>query len=587
MRNYLEKKFALTHQGAKDLLKAIGACCLTNIGLMFPVGVIYFFLRQLLAPYFGQSGDVNLWIYTGGGILILAVLYALEYFQYNATYVASYTESANMRITLAERLRRLPMSFFGKRDLADLTTTIMADTAFIEQSFSHFIPELFGSVISTFLVAIAMFCMDWQMAAAVFWVVPVSFILALGTRPIVNRLERRQKAKKLAASDGIQECIETIQDLKANNQTESYLKGLDGKVISVEKATIGVEWINGVFVTAAQMVLKLGMATTVLAGVTRMAQGEGDFFLLLLFLIAATRVYEPLTGVLTNLAAVLSTLVVVERMKEINEEPIQEGTAEEDNQGYDICFDHVKFAYNTGENVLEDVSFTAKQGEVTALVGPSGGGKSTAAKLAARFWDIQEGRITLGGMDIHKIDPEVYLKHFSIVFQDVVLFNNTVMENIRLGKRGASDEEVLAAAKAAGCDEFVLKMPQGYQTVIGENGSAISGGERQRLSIARALLKDAPVILLDEATASLDVENESKVQEAISRLIRNKTVLIIAHRMRTVAGADKVVVLAGGHVAEQGTPAELMKKEGIYRRMVSLQTESQNWTLEFSDPACH
>ncbi len=580
MRNYLQKTFALTQQGAGDLVKAIGACCLTNIGMMFPVGIVYLFLTQLFLPYFGGSASMNLPLYIGGGIAVLALLYIFEYIQYNATYLASYTESANMRITLAERLRKLPMAFFGKRDLSDLTTTIMSDTAFMEQSFSHFIPELFGSILSTILVAIGMLSINWQLGLAVFWVVPISFLLALGTRPLVNRLERRQKDKKLAVSDGIQECIENIQDIKSNNQRDSYLGSLDEKILGVEKATIGVEWINGMFVTSAQMVLKIGVATTVLVGVKMMAAGTADFFTLLLFLIAATRVYEPLSGVLTNLSAVLSTLLVVERMKKINEEKAQGGEQDMAHQGYDICFDHVGFSYHTGEQVLKDVSFTAKQGEVTALVGPSGGGKSTAAKLAARFWDVQEGTITLGGLDAKKVDPETYLKNFSIVFQDVVLFNNTIMENIRIGKRGASDEEVLAAAKAAQCDEFVSRLPEGYQTMIGENGSSLSGGERQRLSIARALLKDAPVILLDEATASLDVENESFVQAAISRLIKHKTVLIIAHRMRTVAGADKVVVLAGGSVAEQGAPETLMKEKGIYRHMVQLQTESQNWTLK-------
>ncbi len=585
MKAWLRKKFAFTKQGADDMIKAIISCTLTNIGLMFPVGVTFFFLEQLLFPYFGpgradSAAQPGFWMYLGICVLVLAIIYVLEYVQYNKTYLASYSESANIRLSLAERLRKLPLAFFGQRDLADLTTTIMSDTAFLEQSFSHYICELFGAAISTTIIGIVILCMNWKMGIALLWVVIAALFLAFGTRPLVNRKERKQKDKKLAASDGIQECIENIQDIKANNQQEAYLKGLDEKIAGVEKSTLITEWTNGTCISAATMVLKIGMATTVLVGVRLMGKGEIDFYLFLLFLIAATRLYEPLAGTLQNLSAVFSTRLVAERMEKINDEKVQEGTSELQNNGCDILFDHVSFSYNTGETVLEDVSFTARQGQVTALVGPSGGGKSTAAKLAARFWDVDKGTITLGGADIRKTEPEALLKQFSIVFQDVVLFNNTIMENIRIGRRDATDEEVKAAAKAAMCDEFVLKLPQGYDTMIGENGAALSGGERQRLSIARALLKDAPVILLDEATASLDVENETKIQEAISTLVKGKTVLLIAHRMRTVAGADKIVVLKDGHVAEQGTPDELMKQEGIYSHMVKLQNQSQNWVLE-------
>lgn len=581
MKAWLRKKFAFTEQGANDMVRAIFSCACTNIGLMFPVGATFFFLKQMLAPYFGaEAGNWGFWGFLGICVLILVIIFILEYIQYNKTYLASYSESANLRLSLAERLRKLPLAFFGRRDLADLTTTIMADTAFLEQAFSHYICELFGAAVSTAIIGIVILCINPKMGIALLWVVPVSLLLALGTRPLVDRKERSQKAKKLAASDGIQECIENIQDIKANNQQEAYLTGLDEKILAVEKSTLLTEWTNGTLVTAATMCLKIGMATTVLAGVTLLASGEIDFFLLLMFLIAATRLYEPLAGTLQNLSAVFSTLLVAERMEKINEENVQGGASGIKNEGYDIAFEHVTFAYNTGETVLKDVSFTAKQGEVTALVGPSGGGKSTAAKLAARFWDVTDGKITLGGADIRNTEPETFLKNFSIVFQNVVLFNNTIMENIRVGRRDATDAEVMEAAKAARCEEFIQKLPDGYQTVIGENGASLSGGERQRLSIARALLKDAPVILLDEATANLDVENETKIQEAISTLVKGKTVLLIAHRMRTVAGADKIVVLKDGRAAEQGSPEELMKKNGIYSHMVRLQTESQNWVLE-------
>ena len=580
MSKYLQKKFALSEQGGRDLTKAIFSCALTNMGLIFPMGILFLFMERLLGPLVGiQAPSLGMAGYVAACIVLLVIIFIFWRIQYDATFVASYTESANMRIRLAERLRTLPMSFFGKRDLADLTTTIMADSAFIEKAFSHFIPELIGAFLSTAIIGVCLMAADWRMGLAVLWVVPISFLLAAGTRPMVDQVERRQKGKKIAASDGIQECIENIQDIKANNLQEEYLRELDQKILNVESITIRLELFNGTMVTASQMFLKVGMATTVLVGADLLSSHSIGFMLFLMFMVASTRLYGPLTGCLQNLSAVYSALLVVERMKLIEEQPVLQGSREAVYDGYDIVFDHVGFSYKDGEQVLKDVSFTARQGQVTALVGPSGGGKSTSAKLAVRFWDIDRGKITLGGTDISGIEPETLLRSFSIVFQDVVLFNNTIMENIRLGRKGASDREVMEAARAAQCEEFIHRLPNGYETRIGENGSALSGGERQRLSIARALLKNAPVILMDEATASLDVENETLVQQAISNLVKNKTVLIIAHRMRTVAGADRIVVLKDGYVAEQGTPEELLEKKGIYHHMAELQGKSLNWSL--------
>ena len=580
MSKYLQKKFALSGQGGKDLTKAIFCCALTNISLMFPMGILFLFMERLTGPLIGLvPPDLGIGGYVGISVVLLAVIGFFEYLQYNATFLSSYQESADMRIRLAERLRMLPLSFFGKRDLADLTTTIMADCAFVEKAFSHFIPELIGALISTVLIGIGLLAANWRMGIAVLWVAPVSILLAVLSRPLVDRMERRQKGKKIAASDGIQECIENIQDIRANNQRADYLKKLDRKIMDVESITVKLELLNGTLVTSAQMILKIGMATTVLVGASLLVSGSISFMIFLMFMLAATRLYQPLSGCLQNLSAVYSTLLAVERMKTIEEQKIQQGREDADCHGYDIVFDRVGFSYKEGEPVLREVSFTAKQGQVTALVGPSGGGKSTSAKLAARFWDADKGRITIGGSDISKIEPETLLKSFSIVFQDVVLFNNTIMENIRLGRKGASDEEVMAAARVAQCEEFISRLPEGYQTRIGENGSTLSGGERQRLSIARALLKDAPIILMDEATASLDVENETLVQEAISNLVKDKTVLIIAHRMRTVAGADQIIVLKDGCVAEQGTPEKLLEENGIYRHMTELQNRSLSWSL--------
>ena len=494
-------------------------------------------------------------------------------------HVSAYTILEGLRLRAADRLMGAPLGEVESRPIGAIKSTIVDRIEDIEPPLAHMIPELSSNILLPLVVVIAMFLIDWRMGLAVLWVVPVSFLLAAGTRPMVDRVERRQKEKKIAASDGIQECIENIQDIKANNLQEEYLRGLDQKILNVESITIRLELLNGTMVTASQMFLKVGMATTVLVGAALLSSHSIGFMLFLMFMVASTRLYGPLTGCLQNLSAVYSALLVVERMKGIEEQPVWQGSREAVYDGYDIVFDHVGFSYKDGEQVLKDVSFTARQGQVTALVGPSGGGKSTSAKLAARFWDIDRGKITLGGTDISGIEPETLLRSFSIVFQDVVLFNNTIMENIRLGRKGASDQEVMEAARAAQCEEFIHRLPNGYETRIGENGSALSGGERQRLSIARALLKNAPVILMDEATASLDVENETLVQEAISNLVKDKTVLIIAHRMRTVAGADRIVVLKDGYVAEQGTPGDLMEKKGIYRHMAELQGKSLSWSL--------
>ena len=574
----IQKKFALSRQGAVDLIKGCIACMLQNLSLMLPVGLLYWLVSDLLNQTVIDTGRVI--FYSVGCAVAIALIVLTTWFQYNATYFATYTESGKRRISLAEQLRKIPLSFFGKKDLADLTSTIMADCTFLEQSFSHFIPELVGSMISTVLIAIGLFVYDWRMACAALWVLPVSFAIVFFSSKVQEKLNNRQMEAKMACADGIQECIETVRDLKANNAEEAYLKGLDKKIKAVEKRAIISELGTAVFVVSATLILKLGIVTVALVGAMLLVNGTLDVLTFFLFLLVVARLYDPLQTVLQNLAAVISTRTNIRRMKEILDHPIQTGSDTLTNQGYDIVFDHVGFSYNTGERVLEDVSFTAKQGEVTALVGPSGSGKTTVSRLASRFWDIQQGKITVGGMDISQIEPETLLSLYSIVFQDVTLFNNSIMENIRVGRKDATDEVVLAAATLANCEEFARKLPEGWNTVIGENGCSLSGGERQRISIARAFLKNAPIILLDEATASLDVENETVIQTALSRLIQNKTVLVIAHRMRTVASADKIVVLEKGKVAEEGTSAELMNSNGIYHHMVTLQTESQNWTLE-------
>lgn len=572
----LQHKFALSERGAKDLIQGIIACALQNISFMFPVALLYFFVSDLL-----NSGikPEKIWFYILGCITALALIFAVTYWQYNSTFLATYVETGTRRITLAEKLRKIPLSFFGKKDLADLTSTIMADCTYLETAFSHFIPPFVGAIISTVLISISLFFFDWRMAIASLWVLPVAFTIIGLSSKVQKSLNHKSMDAKMACADGIQECIETIQDLKANNAEQAYMAGLDTKIDNVEKRALKSEFGTAAFVVSAGLILKLGIATTALVGSILLINRQLDVLTFFMFLLVVSRLYDPMQSTLQNLAAIISTSTNVARMNEILDHDVQIGDTKLTNKGYDIKFENVEFSYNNKENVLRDVSFIAKQGEVTALIGPSGGGKTTVSRLAARFWDINNGKITVGGMDISKIEPEPLLSLYSIVFQDVILFNNTIMENIRLGKKGATDEEVLLAAKLANCDEFVSKLPDGYNTDIGENGCQLSGGERQRVSIARAFLKDAPIILLDEATASLDVENETLIQTALSRLIKNKTVIVIAHRMRTVAGADKIVVLSDGVVAEEGTVASLKKSNGIFVHMMNLQSESSNWKL--------
>lgn len=571
----LMHKYALSKQGASDMIKAIISATISNIILMVPVALLYYLVRDYMA---GNLGDKVLF-YVAGCLIAFVLIGISTYIQYNATFLSTYVESGVRRVTLAEKLRKIPLSFFGKKDLSDLTSTIMNDCAQMETASSHFIPELFGACISTALIAVSLFFFDWRMAIAALWVLPVSFLIVGCSGKVQKSLNKKQMVLKMACADGIQECLENVRDLQSYNTQEDYMKGLTGKIKAVEKHAIVTELGTAVFVGSSQMILKLGIATVALVGGVLLAKGELNILTFFMFLMVVSRIYDPMQVSLQNLAAVIASGVQSDRLDEILSHEVQDGTNTMKHDGYDIEFSNVGFSYETGDVVLKDVSFVAKQGEVTALIGPSGGGKTTVSRLASRFWDANRGSITVGGMDISKVDPETLMSLYSIVFQDVTLFNNTILENIRIGKMDATDEEVIAAAKLAHCDEFAEKLSDGWNTVIGENGSELSGGERQRISIARAFLKDAPIILLDEATASLDVDNETMIQESLSRLIKDKTVMIIAHRMRTVANADKIVVLKDGVVAESGTPSELDVKDGIYANMVKTQNLAADWAL--------
>ncbi|SCX12867.1 ATP-binding cassette, subfamily B [Lachnospiraceae bacterium YSD2013] len=573
----LQHKYALSKQGAKDMVRACGVVTLANIVLMLPAGVLYTLIGDLLNNRLGRD---RVSFYVISSVVILLLIALTNFLQYNATFLTTYKESGVRRTTIAEKLRKLPLSYFGKKNIADLTTNIMGDCAMIETASSHWIPELIGAIISVTLVGISLFFFfDWRMVLASFWVIPVAFAIIISCSGAEKRAVRKNQAIKLSMADGIQECLESIRDLRANNAENGYMEELDGKIKKVEKFALFTELKMAVYVNSSAIILKIGIGTTAVMGGILFARGEIDLLTFFMFLMLVSRLYAPMEITLQNFAAIIATGIQCERLDEVLSHEIQTGSETLNNKGYDITFDHVGFKYADDTDVLKDVSFTAKQGEVTALIGPSGGGKTTISRLAARFWDVGSGKITLGGEDVSKVDPETLLSKYSIVFQDVTLFNNSVMENIRIGKSGATDAEVMEAAKLANCDEFVNLLPDKYNTAIGENGSELSGGERQRISIARAFLKDAPVILLDEATASLDAENETAIQEALSRLIKNKTVLIIAHRMRTIANADNIVVLKDGVVAEQGSPAELSAYDSIYSRMTKQQLISQNWKM--------
>lgn len=583
MLTYIQKRFAMSEQGAKDFLKGTLWTTLQNFSFMLPVMLVYLFLQQLFANYPESGGPENLpvWYYIAFSVLSMVIIYVIALYQYNSTYIKVYNESAVRRISLAEKLRRLPLSYFGKKNLSDLTTTIMQDAADMEHIFSHAVPQLVGSIITLLITIIGLSFLSWELTIAVFWVVPVAIIIFAFTKRMQTKEHKAGYLQKRAVTEKIQEGLLQIQEIKSYGHEDEFLRELALEQELYEKKQIKGELLVGVIINLLQSIIKLGLPTLIVIGASLLLAGRVDFLTYLIFLVLSSIVFNPLLITLEQSAVLFFLDVRIDRMREIMELPVQEGATDYKVDNYTIRFNHVDFSYKDNEEkVLSDVTFEARQGEVTALIGPSGGGKSTTARLAARFWDPTQGTITLGGTDITTIDPEALLKNYSIVFQDVVLFNASVMDNIRIGKKDASDEEVLRAARAARCDDFVNNLPEGYRTLIGENGSRLSGGERQRISIARALLKDAPIVLLDEATASVDAENETKIQAGISELVKGRTVLIIAHRMRTVANADKIVVLKEGRIVEQGAPQELMKMEnGIFKNMNELQNPSYKFMV--------
>lgn len=576
----LHRVFGLTRQGARSFRRGVFFCALANLVLMVPIGVLFLLVNDFMNHLTAGGPLPELPPYLGASVIVLALIALTQWLEYANTYHTVYGESARKRIDLAEHLRQLPLSFFGRRDLSDLTSTIMKDCSDQERMFMHVMPQLFGTGISTVIVIVGVFFYDWRLALAAFWVVPIALLIMVVTRKLQQRKAGEMEEARLVVADGIQEFLECAREIRATNRSEAFLDDLDGRLDGFERGQIASELTAGTFITSAQAFLKLGIGTTIFVGATLLVSGQIDFMVYFAFLLIVTRVYDPVNIVLQSIGELLNLRLSIRRTQDIMAEPAMDGSTTFEPRGYDLVFHEVSFSYGGRGRVLDKVSFTAREGEVTALVGPSGSGKSTIVKLAARFWDADAGSVSVGGVDVSRIDPETLLSDYAEVFQDVVLFDDTVMENIRLGRMEAGDDEVLEAARAANCDDFVTALPQGYATPIGENGARLSGGERQRISIARALLKDAPIVLLDEATASLDVENESQVQRALSRLLVGKTVLVIAHRMRTVAGADRVVVVKEGAVVEQGSPDDLLRREnGLFRHMSDLQGAAASWSM--------
>ncbi len=580
-----KKKYALSDRGMKIVVLGTLWTTLTNLIIMAGTTSLLLVMNAFVEHLTAGASLPKVLPYLVGLLVFALILFGTSWFQYSYSYGAVFSQTGTQRIDLAERLRKLPLSFFGRRDLADLTDTILGDVATMEHAYAHALSQLYGAVVSSVLIFLSLLPINWALDLAAFWSVPVAFTIIFATRRFVEASSRRTRQAQIRVSDGIQEALDCVREIHATNQEERYLERLSSTIDDTEATTVRTEMTNGLILNSAMVVLRLGVATTFLVAAGLIIQGRIDFMVMLLFLLMVSRIYSPFDQALMLVSELFQSQGSARRIRSINEEPVAEGSTEFHPDGHDIVFDHVAFSYPglagkaAGEPVLEDVAFTAKEGEITALVGPSGSGKSTCARLAARFWDAATGSITVGGVEVSQVDPEVLLRDYAVVFQDVMLFDDTVMGNIRMGRCGASDEEVLAAARAANCDQFVSRLPQGYQTMIGENGSRLSGGERQRISIARAILKDAPIALLDEATASLDVENETQVQEALSQLLVGKTVMVIAHRMRTVEQADKIVVLGHGRVVEQGSPQELMAADGEFARMVRLQAESADWSL--------
>lgn len=580
----LKEKLMLTDKGYLDLKKAIVACTLTNLSLMLPFGLTIQFFSELLKPLMGQELSLaKMWILFGIGLIVACFVFLANKNDYKKTYVTSYKEAEATRIRVAEHLRKLPMSFFSSKDLSELTTHIMGDCATTEHVLSHIIPQLIANFISIPLICMMLAIFDWRLALTIFATVPVGFFIILISHKVQRGLSQKHVEAKLKASDQIQEYLEGIKVIKSCALYGDKFSALDGALKLMMKMAIKLEMIIGILITGAQVVIQSGIGLTVFTGTYLITGGEIELIPLLTFFLIVVRIYGPILTELTLLPELLYMQTSTSRMRMLFSTSVMEGDAQRVIQDYAIAFEQVTFSYNgqpsPEDAVIKDLTIAIPGKGITALVGPSGSGKSTVAKLIARFWDVDQGEVKIGGINVKSLDPEYLMSYMAFVFQDVILFNDTIFNNIRIGNMNATSEEVMEAAKSACCDEFVSQLPMGYDTLLGENGGTLSGGERQRISIARALLKNAPIVLLDEATASLDPENEVLIQQAISKLIEGKTVIVIAHRLKTIVGADKIIVLDKGRAVEEGTHTQLMEKQVLYERLYTTSQKSLGWSV--------
>ncbi|WP_068454573.1 ABC transporter ATP-binding protein [Aedoeadaptatus pacaensis] len=571
MFNKIKEKYHLSDAEAILIKKGILFNTLSNISKMLPVGICAYVLSQMYSIITNKNYSVELPIlmYLGVSTTAILLMILLSYIEYTKTFIDIYQESANRRISISEFLRKLPLSFFAKRDISDLTTVVMTDTSGIEHALAHVIPQCYGTVLSTVVIFLSMLIFNFKMAMSLFWVIPIAFAVVLLSRKLQKSYSEKFKNEKLASSDQIQTTLEMIKEIKSFSLEEKQKKSIKVQLDAFEKKQRESELFSATILASAQMILKLGIATVILVGAYLLLYGEIDLFTYIIFLFSAGLIYDPIHALMNSLTEIFSTDVLVKRMDDIKKEHINVEPFSAKTDDMSIKFDNVTFGYDD-EDVLKNVTFTVKSGSKTALVGSSGSGKSTVLKLAAGFYKASSGNIFLGGTDISNVDDESLLKYYSVVFQDVLLFDGTIMDNIRLGNKNATDDEVIKAAKLANCDSFVSNLPNGYMTTIGENGKLLSGGEKQRISIARAIIKDAPIVLLDEVTSALDIQNENLIQKAVSHITKNKTVIVIAHKLNTIKDCDNILVFDKGKIVEQGTHEELLKKNGYYKKLYDM-----------------
>lgn len=570
----------LTSEGNKNLTHAIIICTLENLTLFLPFVVLLQMIVTLMMPLVTQTPlDTNhLWMLFAFGILSALLFFIVYRIEYRKTYTAAYNESMATRVEVAERMRKLPLSFFNQRNLADLTTNLMSNCFTIEHVMSHVVPQMIGYTLSSTIACIMLAVYDWRMALAIFCVLPLAAFIVFVGKKLEEGLSQQHIKAKLAVSDQVQEYLEGIKVIKAFGLSEQKFRHLDSSLKNMMKAAIKFEFLAGMFVTGSTILLQTGIGIVILVGVTLVSNGTLNIFAFLTFILISTRIYAPIIALMTLLPEFFHFLQSLKSMQKLRRTEPMNGRTDIDLTNFDISLNDVTFAYNQVD-VIKHATITIPANKVTAFVGPSGSGKTTLSRLIGRFWDVKSGSIIIGNQTIRDIDPDKLMSYMSFVFQDVILFNDTIFNNIRVGNENATAEQVYDAARKARCDEFIMRLPQGYDTVLSENGGTLSGGERQRISIARALLKNAPIILLDEATASIDPQNEVLIQQAISELIYNRTVIVIAHRLRTIANADKIIVLDHGHIVEQGNFDSLMAQSGLFYKLYTIQQQNQGWNV--------